>query len=191
MASVEEIDEAVVAARGAGCKELMLLKCTSTYPASAENTNVVTIPDMRARWSCEVGLSDHTMGTGVAVAAVTFGASAVEKHFTLRRADGGVDSAFSMEPEEFAALRRESERAWQAIGAVTYGGTRIEEKSRIFRRSLYVSKALKAGDVLTADNVRIVRPGFGLAPKYYEQVLGKKVKKDVGAGTPVGWDLLD
>jgi N-acetylneuraminate synthase len=190
MASEQEIGEAVAAAREAGGTQVLLLKCTSTYPATPENTNVSTIPDMRAKFGCDVGLSDHTMGVGVAVAAVAFGAVMVEKHFTLRRADGGVDSAFSMEPEEFAALRAETERAWQGIGKVTYGGTKAEEKSRVFRRTLYISKPLKAGDVLTKDNVRIVRPGFGLAPKYYEQVLGRKVKKDVGAGTPVGWELL-
>lgn len=190
MASEAEIGEAVAAARESGNDQIVLLKCTSTYPATPENTNVSTIPDMRARFGCAVGLSDHTMGVGVAVAAVAFGAVLVEKHFTLRRADGGVDSAFSMEPAEFATLRAETERGWQGIGAVTYGGTQSEQKSKTFRRSLYIAKPLKAGDVLTKDNVRIVRPGFGLAPKYYEQVLGRKVKRDVGAGTAVAWDLL-
>ena len=190
MATVAEIDEAVRTAREAGCRELVLLKCTSTYPATPENSNVRTIPSMRETFGCEVGLSDHTMGIGVAVAAVTLGAPLIEKHFTLRRADGGVDSAFSLEPEEFAQLRVEADRAWQSLGQVTYGGTRAERKSRVFRRTLYVSRDVRAGEPLTADNVRIVRPGFGLPPKYYDIVLGKRVNRDVPAGTPVHWDLI-
>ncbi|WP_221439442.1 pseudaminic acid synthase [Roseateles oligotrophus] len=190
MAKLSEIDDAVRAARAAGAKQIVLLKCTSTYPASPDNTNVVTIPNLRAATGCVVGLSDHTMGCGVAIAAVALGATLIEKHFTLRRADGGVDSSFSMEPAEFAALRSESERAWLSLGTVSYGGSSAEEKSKIFRRSLYISVDMKAGDVLSARNMRIIRPGFGLPPKYYDTLLGKRINRDVTAGTPVDWELL-
>lgn len=191
MASLAEIDEAVRTARAAGCTEIMLLKCTSTYPATPENTNLRTIPHMHDAFpGCEIGLSDHTMGCGVAVGAIAFGATLIEKHFTLRRADGGVDSDFSLEPEEFAALRVETERAWLGAGQVVYGGTEAEAKSRAFRRTLYVSHDILAGQPLSSSNVRIVRPGFGLAPKYYDIVMGKRVNRDVAAGTPVAWDLI-
>jgi N-acetylneuraminate synthase len=190
MASAAEVDEAVRTAREAGCEDIVLLKCTSTYPATPENTNLRTIPNMREAFGCEVGLSDHTMGNGVAVAAVAFGAVVIEKHFTLRRADGGVDSSFSLEPEEFRRLREETERAWLALGRVTYGGTAAEAKSRVFRRTLYVARDVKAGEPLTRDNLRIVRPGFGLPPKYFDTLLGKRVNRDVPAGTPMSWDLL-
>jgi N-acetylneuraminate synthase len=145
---------------------------------------------MRDAFGCQVGLSDHTMGIGVAVASVALGATLIEKHFTLRRADGGVDSSFSLEPEEFAQLRVETERAWLAMGKVTYGGTQAEAKSRAFRRTLYISKDVRAGEALSSDNMRIVRPGFGLAPKFYDIVLGKRVNRDLPAGTPVQWDLI-
>jgi N-acetylneuraminate synthase len=191
MASVAEIDEAARAAQESGCRELVLLKCTSTYPASPQDSNVRTIPHMHQLFGCEIGLSDHTMGCGVAVAAVAFGATVIEKHFTLSRAEGGVDSVFSMEPAEFALLRQEVDRAWQALGDVRYGATSAEEKSKVFRRSLYVACDVKQGQVLTADNVRVVRPGFGLAPKHLEQVLGRRAKRDVEAGTPISWELLD
>ena len=190
MASAEELDETVRAARAAGAKDIVLLKCTSTYPASPEDTNILTIPDMRARFGCEVGLSDHTMGIGVAVASVALGACAVEKHFTLRRADGGVDAAFSLEPSELKSLVEETQRAWQALGAVRYGATETEKKSLVFRRSLYVVKDLKKGDVLTRENVRVIRPGLGMAPKFLETILGKKIKVDVKRGTPLTQDLL-
>jgi len=190
MASIAELDEAVRAARGAGCKELVLLKCTSTYPATPANTNVLTIPHMRQLFGCQVGLSDHTMGLGASVAAVAHGATVIEKHFTLRRADGGVDSTFSMEPEELAALVIETERAWQSLGQVTYGPTEAEKKSLQFRRSIYIAEDIAAGAVLTEQNLRCVRPGMGLAPKYYELLLGRKVNRDVKKGTPMDWDLL-
>lgn len=190
MATVAELDETVRAAREAGCKDLILLKCTSTYPATAENTNILTIPHLRELFGCEVGLSDHTMGVGVSVASVALGASIIEKHFTLKRADGGVDSTFSMEPAEMAQLVVETERAWQALGQVSYGPTEAEKKSIVFRRSLYVVQDLKAGDVLTKDNVRATRPGLGLPPKYLEVVLGKVVKRDVKRGTALGWELV-
>jgi N-acetylneuraminate synthase len=190
MATVAELDETVRAAREAGCNDLILLKCTSTYPATPENTNILTIPHMRELFSCEVGLSDHTLGFGVSVAGVALGATVIEKHFTLDRADGGVDSAFSMEPAEMAQLVVETERAWQALGQVSYGPTEAEKKSIQFRRSLYVVKDLKAGDVLTRENVRAIRPGFGLPTKYLELVLGKAVKLDVKRGTALEWKLI-
>lgn len=190
MATVAEIDEAVRAARGAGCKELVLLKCTSTYPSTPKNTNVRTIPHLKTLFGCEVGLSDHTMGCGAAIAAVALGANVIEKHFTLRRADGGVDSAFSLEPEEFRMLRTETERAWQSLGTVHYGTQVAEERSRIFRRSLYIGANVKAGELLTPHNIRIIRPGFGLPPKYYDTILGRRVSRDCAPGTPVSWELF-
>jgi pseudaminic acid synthase len=191
MASVAELDESVRTARAAGCKDLILLKCTSTYPATPENTNIRTIPHLRDLFGTEVGLSDHTMGTGVSVASVALGATVIEKHFTLSRAEGGVDSAFSMEPAEMASLVLESERAWQALGRITYGAASAqEEKSKVYRRSLYISRDLKAGEILDATSVRAIRPGLGLAPKFIDMVMGKAVKLDVKRGTPVSWDLL-
>ena len=190
MATVAELDETVHAARKAGCKDLILLKCTSTYPATAENTNILTIPHLRELFGCEVGLSDHTMGVGVSVASVALGATVIEKHFTLNRTDGGVDSTFSMEPTEMAQLVVETKRAWQALGHVSYGPTEAEKKSIQFRRSLYAVQDIKAGDVLTKENVRAIRPGMGLAPKYLEHVLGRRVEKDVMRGTALEWGLL-
>lgn len=190
MATIAELDEAVTAAREAGCKDLILLKCTSTYPATPQNTNVLTIPHMRKLFGCEVGLSDHTMGVGVAVAAVAHGACVVEKHFTLLRADGGVDSTFSLEPDELSSLVIETKRAWQSLGHVRYGPTKAELKSLVFRRSIYVAEDMKAGEILTPKNLRIVRPGHGLHPRFYEQLMGKKVARDVQKGTPADWDLV-
>lgn len=190
MATAGEIDEAVRAAREAGCRDLILLKCTSTYPATAENTNISTIPHMRTLFGCEVGLSDHTMGCGVSVAAAALGATVIEKHFTLRRADGGVDSSFSMEPLELQQLREETIRAWQAVGQVRYGPTSAEMKSLAFRRSLYVAQYMQAGEVFTRANLRSLRPGFGLPPKYLDSLLGRRAGHDVEPGTPMSWDLL-
>lgn len=190
MATVAELDETVRAARDAGCKDLVLLKCTSTYPATAENTNVLTIPHLRQLFGCEVGLSDHTMGVGVSVASVALGGSVVEKHFTLARADGGVDSAFSMEPAEMAQLVLETERAWQSLGQVSYGPTEAETKSLQYRRSLYVVKDLKPGDLLAPENVRAIRPGLGLPPKYLEVVLGKAVNQSIARGTPLSMSMI-
>jgi pseudaminic acid synthase len=190
MATVAELDEAVQTARMAGCRDLVLLKCTSTYPASPLNTNVCTIPHMRALFDCEVGLSDHTMGIGAAVAAVALGATVIEKHFTLRRADGGVDSAFSLEPAELKTLVLETERAWQALGTVAYGPTDAERASLALRRSLYVAENIRSGEPFTARNLRIVRPGNGLHPRFYEQLLGKCVVRDVAKGTAVDWSLV-
>ena len=190
MASIAELDDTVRTARDAGCNDLILLKCTSTYPATASNTNILTIPHLRELFGCEVGLSDHTMGVGVSVASVALGATVIEKHFTLNRADGGVDSTFSMEPVEMTQLVLETERAWQALGHVSYGATEAEKKSIMFRRSLYVVQDLKAGDVLTTDNIRAIRPGLGLPTKYLEQVLGMKVNEDTNRGTALSWTLL-
>lgn len=188
MATVAELDEAVRTAREAGCRDLVLLKCTSTYPATPENTNLRAIPHLRELFGCEVGLSDHTLGVGVAVAAVALGASVIEKHFTLARADGGVDAAFSMEPNEFAQLRAETKRAWQALGSVRYGPTDAEQASLVFRRSIYVCQDIPEGGVLTRDNIRIVRPGFGLPPKLYDRVLGMRVKRRLTRGAPLDWE---
>ena len=190
MATLAEIDEAVRASREAGCRDLILLKCTSTYPATPESSNVLTIPHLRAMFGCEVGLSDHTMGVGASVAAVAHGATVIEKHFTLKRADGGVDSAFSLEPEELRMLLVETERAWQSLGQVTYGPSAAEKKSMVFRRSIYVADDLKAGDVLTRESLRCVRPGMGLPPKYFDMLLGRRVNQDVKKGTPMGWGLI-
>ncbi|WP_261303491.1 pseudaminic acid synthase [Paenibacillus andongensis] len=190
MATAAELDETVRAAREAGCQDIVLLKCTSTYPSTPDNTNILTIPHMKELFQCQVGLSDHTMGVGVAVASVAVGATVIEKHFTLRRADGGVDSTFSMEPEEMAALVIESERAWQSLGHISYGPTDKEKASLQYRRSLYISEDIQAGEVLTDKNMRAIRPGFGLPPKYYDILLGKRVQTDVKKGTPVTWELF-
>jgi pseudaminic acid synthase len=190
MATLAEIEDAVKAARDAGCRDLILLKCTSTYPATPKSSNVLTIPDLRERFDCEIGLSDHTMGLGAAVAAVAHGATVIEKHFTLRRADGGVDSTFSLEPEELRALVTETERAWQSLGEISYGPGDSEKKSLIFRRSIYIAADLKAGDVLTDKNLRCVRPGLGLPPKFYDELLGRRVNQDVKKGTPMAWKLV-
>lgn len=190
MAEIGEIDAAIRTARAHGASEICILKCTSTYPASPENTNIRTIPNMRSTFGVEVGLSDHTMGCGVAVGAIALGATVIEKHFTLTRADGGVDSAFSLEPQEFAVLRQEADRAWQALGRITYGGSAAEADAKSYRRSLFISADLAAGARLSPDNLRIVRPGAGLAPRYYEDVLGMTLTRAAKAGTPLSWDLL-
>lgn len=190
MASVSELEDAVRTMREAGNEQLILLKCTSTYPATPANTNILTIPHMRELFGCQVGLSDHTIGVGVSVASVALGATVIEKHFTLSRADGGVDSAFSMEPPELASLVVETERAWQSLGKVTYGATDREKKSLVFRRSIYVAKDISEGEAFTEENVRIVRPGLGLAPKYIDVVLGKKATRNVTKGTALSWDLI-
>ncbi|WP_313459887.1 pseudaminic acid synthase [Pseudomonas sp.] len=191
MASLAELERTVQTARAAGCRDLVLLKCTSTYPASPDNSNLLTIPHMRELFGCQVGLSDHSMGVGVAVAAVALGATVVEKHFTLDRSEGGVDAAFSLQPEELAALVTETERGWQALGRVHYGATAAEEASRRFRRSLYVVRDMAAGEVFDRDNVRAIRPGSGLAPGHLEAVLGRKARQPLKRGTPLAWSLLD
>lgn len=190
MCSAAEIEEAVNAAREAGSEDLILLKCTSTYPASPENTNISTIPHMKDLFQCQIGLSDHTMGSGVAVASVALGATIIEKHFTISRKDGGVDASFSLEPHELEALVTETKRAWQSLGKVQYGPSDAEKSSGKYRRSLYVTQDMKAGEILTKENLRVIRPGYGLPPKYYDIVLGKTVVRDVEKGTPVSWDIL-
>ena len=190
MATIAELDEAVTAARHTGCKDLTLLKCTSTYPATPANSNILTIPHLKQLFGCEVGLSDHTMGIGVAVASVAHGATVIEKHFTLSRAEGGVDSAFSMEPHELKMLVEETKRAWESLGQVSYGPTEAERESLIFRRSIYVAKDIKAGEVFTKENIRVVRPGLGLAPKYYETILDRLTSADLKKGTPLNWEMI-
>lgn len=190
MATAAELDGAVRAARTEGNHQIILLKCTSTYPATPANSNLATIPHMRKLFDTEIGLSDHTMGVGVSVAAVTLGATVIEKHFTTSRADGGVDSAFSMEPHELKMLVEETEHAWLSFGKIQYGPTIAEKDSTKFRRSLYIGEDLKAGDVLNKENLRNVRPGLGLPTKYYDIVLGKTIKVDVKKGTPLSWELL-
>ncbi|MDX2085550.1 MAG: pseudaminic acid synthase [Candidatus Melainabacteria bacterium] len=190
MASLAEIDEAVSAARGAGCRQLILLKCTSSYPASPLASHLRTLPNLSASFAVPVGLSDHTQGIGAAVAAVALGACVIEKHVTLDRSAGGVDAAFSLEPAELAQLVRETRTAWEALGTVVYGGTETEVGSRVFRRSLYVTQDLKPGDRLTPKNLRAIRPGLGLPPKYYDVLLGQTVQQPVAAGTPMQWSLL-
>ncbi|MCU7645157.1 pseudaminic acid synthase [Pseudomonas piscis] len=191
MASIAELDESVRAAREAGCRDLVLLKCTSTYPASPINSNLLTIPHLRELFGCEVGLSDHSMGVGVSVAAVALGATVIEKHFTLDRAAGGVDASFSLEPAELASLVVETERAWQAMGQVRYGATEAEGKSLVYRRSLYVTRDMQAGEVFSADNLRAIRPGLGLAPKHYDALLGRRARQAIKRGTALDWALVE
>jgi pseudaminic acid synthase len=190
VSSISDIDETVRLLRKEGCENFILLKCTSTYPATVENTNINTIPHLSKLYNSIVGLSDHTMGIGVSVAAVALGARVIEKHFTLRRADGGVDSAFSLEPEELKALVDETKNAFLALGEISYGVQQAEEKSKFFKRSIYVSKEIAVGDVFTNDNLKIIRPGDGLAPKFFDVVIGKKAKVSIKAGTPLNWDIL-
>lgn len=191
MTTVAEIDDLVTTARNYGCNDLTLLKCTSSYPATPEGTNLMTIPHMKELFHCRVGLSDHTLGIGAAVASIALGGTVIEKHFTLSRAEGGVDSAFSLEPDEMALLVRECNTAWQALGHISYEVAEQEKKSLQFRRSLYIVEDLKKGDILTEKNVRSIRPGLGLSPKYYEVVLGKRVKYDVKRGTGLSWDIIE
>lgn len=185
LASVAEIDECVKTARAAGCNQLSLLKCTSTYPASPESTNINTVPHMRDLFACNVGISDHTLGIGVAIASVALGASIIEKHFTLSRDDGGVDSAFSLEPKELKALCHEAKRAWQSLGEVFYGATNSENNSMIFRRSIYAVQDIRVGDVFSTENIRIIRPGYGLHPREYDRIIGKMSTKSFKRGEPL------
>lgn len=190
VASIADIQESVGVLRKYGCKDLVLLKCTSTYPATPESTNLLTIPHMKDLFDCQIGLSDHTMGIGAAVAAVALGARVLEKHFTLRRADGGVDSSFSLEPEELKNLVIESERAFLAMGKVNYILSEKEQKSLQYKRSLYVVESMKAGDVFSEKNVRSIRPSNGLHTRYYEEILGKTATQNIEAGTALSWELV-
>lgn len=187
MATLQEIDAAVQCARENGCKDIILLKCTSTYPATPRNSNLNTINHMRQAFKCQVGLSDHTKGIGVPIAAVAFGATLIEKHFVLEGSTNAVDEAFSVEPQELAQLVMETKRAHLAMGQVVYGGTEAEEKSKQYRRSIYVSRDVKAGELVTVENVQIVRPSFGLAPSHYRTVLGRVFQRPLKKGTPLAW----
>ena len=191
MASISQLDESVETIKNAGCNQFMLLKCTSTYPSTPENSNVLTIPHMREMFDCEIGLSDHTMGIGASVAAVAHGATAIEKHFTLCRNDEGVDSAFSLEPEELKHLVLETKRAWQSLGDITYGATNSEKESIIYRRSIYAIKDIKEGEILDKTNIKVIRPGLGLPPKHYDNILGRTIKKDIKKGTPISWIIIE
>ncbi|MDD5544353.1 MAG: pseudaminic acid synthase [Acidobacteriia bacterium] len=190
MATLEEIEEAVNTARSAGAKQLALLKCTSAYPAPPEQMNLKAIPDLAARFNVPVGLSDHTFGIAVPVAAVTLGACIVEKHFTLSRTTPGPDSAFSLEPQEFKAMVDAIRVVEKALGTIQYGPSEQEAKSRVFRRSLFVVKDVKAGEVFTAQNLRSIRPSNGLPPKYLREVLGRHAARDIERGTPLAWELV-
>lgn len=183
MISFEEIKEAVDTLLNNGCTDLTLLKCTSSYPASVENSNLLTIPDLQKHFpDCKVGLSDHTLGIGTAIAGVALGASVIEKHFTLSRAEGGVDSTFSIEPAEMKQLVEECQNAYKSLGKVNYELSESEKSSLKFRRSLYVVKDIKKGEMFTSENIRSIRPGYGLHPRYYEEILGKVTTKDLKKG---------
>jgi pseudaminic acid synthase len=190
MATIAELDDAVRTARKAGCQDIVLLKCTSTYPASPEDVNLVTIPHLRKLFGVEVGISDHTLGVGVSIAAVAIGASVVEKHFTLSRAEGGVDAVFSMEPPEMRLLSDELLKAWQGLGKISYDLTPREQSSLMFRRSIYVVHDIKAGELFTSKNIRIIRPGAGLQPKYYDILIGKRSSRDIQRGEPMKWEFV-
>lgn len=190
MATIAELDEAVRTAREAGCEELILLKCTSTYPAAPKDANLRTIPHLRQLFNVEVGLSDHTLGIGISVAGVALGASVIEKHFILNRSDGGIDSVFSIEPDEMKMLVEESLKAWQSLGQIHYGVTEAERKSTVFRRSIYVVKDIKEGENFTVKNLRIIRPGNGLHPRYYDFLFSRKASCDIQRGTPMNWDCV-
>lgn len=190
MADAAEIQEAVDAARGAGCEQLAILHCVSGYPAPAEDYNLRTIPDMIERFGLVTGLSDHTLDNTTAITSIALGASVIEKHVTLDRSGGGPDDSFSLEPTELAALCRDTRTAWRALGRVDYGRKSSEQGNVKFRRSLYFVKALRAGEVITADAVRSVRPGYGLAPKYLEIIVGKRVTADVDLNTPVTEEMI-
>jgi pseudaminic acid synthase len=190
MADAQEIIEAVEAAREGGCRELALLHCVSGYPAPPADYNLLTIPDMMDRFGVVTGISDHTLDNATAIAAVALGASIVEKHFTLDRAGGGPDDSFSLEPSDLTNLCTAARTAWEALGCIDYGRKSSEISNLKFRRSLYFVKSLKAGELVTPDAVRSVRPGFGLAPKFMDQVIGSILIRDVEYGLPVSWECL-
>ena len=183
--TVSEIDEAVNTLRKYGCKQLTLLKCTSAYPADPKEINLRTIPHMASLFGCDVGLSDHTLGIGVAVASIAFGVTCIEKHFTMSRADGGVDSSFSMEPHEFASLVAETNRAFDALGRVYYGLEEAEAKVSAGKRSIYAARDIAAGELFTGENIRVIRPGFGLHPRHYQVLLGKRSRRPIALGDPL------
>lgn len=190
MAKISEIEDAVMAARGAGCKDLILLKCTSSYPANVNSSNLKTIPHLSSTFGCHAGLSDHTLGVGAAIAAVGLGAKVIEKHITMDKTDGGPDSAFSLEPHELALLVKGVRDASDALGEIYYGPSAQEKASLQFRRTLYIVEDMQAGDILSQSNLRAIRPGFGLSPKFLDLVLGKKIRCAASKGTPLNWDLV-
>jgi pseudaminic acid synthase len=190
ISTLADTETAVKTLKENGCDQLVLLKCTSTYPATAQNSNILTIPHLSQLFHCHAGLSDHTLGIGVAVAAAALGARVIEKHFTISRAEGGVDAAFSMEPQEFKMLVDESERAFLALGNIQYGIQEDEKKSVTFKRSIYIVEDMKKGEIFSEKNIRIIRPGLGLAPKYFDVMLGKQVNSDVKRGTALTFELL-
>lgn len=190
ISTVADIAESVKVLRENGCNEIILLKCTSTYPATPQNSNLLTIPHMKELFGCEIGLSDHTAGIGAAVAAVALGATVIEKHFTLKRSDGGVDAAFSVEPHEMKQLVIECDRAYQSLGKVCYEISEEEKKSIQFKRSIYIVEDIKEGEKFTEKNIRIIRPGGGLAPKFFDIFLGKPASTDVKRGTPLSWNFI-
>ncbi|MEX2230704.1 MAG: pseudaminic acid synthase [Cyclobacteriaceae bacterium] len=191
VASIADLQESIEVLKSSGCSQIVLLKCTSTYPSSPEQTNLATIPHMRELFKCPVGLSDHTMGVGVAVASVALGAPVIEKHFTLNRADGGVDSAFSLEPSELKNLVVESERAWLGIGQVSYTLSEKEKKSLVYKRSLFIVKDIRKGEIISAEHIKSIRPATGLHTRYYQEVIGKKTAANISAGTPLRFDLIE
>ncbi len=191
MASLDELEESVNVIQASGCKELILLKCTSAYPSPAEDINLATLSDLKNRFSCLVGLSDHTTGIEISLAACALGACVVEKHFVLDPGAGGVDAAFSIEPPQLQALVEQSQRIVLALGKVDYGNTNSDKEAKYYRRSIYISEDIKQGETLTAKNVKVIRPGLGLAPRFYDQILGKKAKLAITKGTPLAWELLD
>jgi pseudaminic acid synthase len=191
MASEEEIGEAVEAARSHGCDDLILLHCISSYPAPMEQANLRQMAELERRFGTIPGLSDHTLGTTASVSAVALGACVIEKHFILDRGDGGPDSAFSLEPDELARLCRDTHDAWSALGAVGYERQKAEESNKIFRRSIYFVRDLKAGAVVSTDDIRRIRPGLGLAPKHFDDIVGRRLKVDIARGTATGWDLFE
>jgi N-acetylneuraminate synthase len=190
MASETEIEEAVTAAREAGCQDLVLLHCISSYPAPLDQANLRQVPELAKRFGTLAGLSDHTLGTTASVAAVALGACVIEKHFTLSRADKGPDSEFSLEPADLQRLCHDAKDAWLALGKPGFERQRAEEGSKVFRRSLYFVKDLPAGHVITPEDIRRIRPGMGLAPKYFDQVVGQRLSQAVNWGMPVNWDIM-
>lgn len=191
MADLDEIAEAVAAARRSGCSDLILLHCISGYPTPAEDSNLLTLPDLADRFGIVAGLSDHTHGIAVSVAAVALGATVIEKHFTLRRADGGPDAAFSLEPEELKALCDGCRTAWSALGAVDYTRKTSEEQNTVFRRSLYVVRDIAAGEPFTAENLRSIRPGYGMPPKHLPDIIGRAAARDLKRGTALDWGMVE
>ena len=191
VASIADIQESLQVLKNNGCEDVILLKCTSAYPALPTDANINTIPHMMELYNSPIGLSDHTVGIGVSIAAVALGACVIEKHFTLCRADGGVDSAFSLEPDELKSLVKESEQAYYALGRVNYAMSEKERNSLFFKRSLYVTADMKKGDIFSEENIRSVRPNIGLPTKYFKTIIGKKAKEDIKEGTPLSLNLID